>query len=206
MAEVTVLELRKRQRELLQRLADACHVCVMCDLGFGLAKRNGDERNPHVFSNLNPARIVVVGQNPGWNEVVLGEPFVGDAGANFDAEIAKHDVARTEFYISNAVKCFTPDNTRPTQKHLGRCEPFLRMELNILQPKLVVALGSVAFSQLCPDVEFAKSLKSIVKSAKYGVPVFALYHPSPLNFRDGSRRAAFEDQVRVLCGLVKALR
>ena len=78
------------------------------------------------------------------------------------------------------------------------------MEINLLKPKVIVALGAVAFSQLCPDAKFGESLKKLVMS-KYGVKVFPIYHPSPVNFRDSSRRTSFEDQIRVMCSLAKAI-
>jgi DNA polymerase len=195
----------ERKMIALKPLADLCHVCPMCELGFRPAKRGEEQHDPHVFSNLNPSKFVVVGQNPGWNEVVRGEPFVGDAGQAFDSEIAKHGLSRDDFYICNVVRCFTPYNTKPTHNNLQQCEPFLRMELGILKPQLIIALGSVAFEQLCPDKNFSDSLLKLTKS-KYNVPVFPIYHPSPLNLDEGGRRSAFAEQIRLMCGLVKAIK
>ena len=79
------------------------------------------------------------------------------------------------------------------------------MELGLLKPKLVVALGSVAFGQLCPDVYFSGAMKKITKSEKFDVPVFAVYHPSPMNFADITRKREFVEQIRVLCALAKRL-
>jgi DNA polymerase len=177
----------------------------MCELGLSGAERNGEVRDPHVFSNLNPTRAIVVGQNPGWNEVKEREPFVGDAGKTFNEEVAKHGLDRSWFYITNTVKCFTKGNQRPQARHMQRCEPFLRMEINLIKPKIVVALGAVAFDQLCPGLQFTPSLKKLTPSEKYGVKVFAIYHPSPLNFRDPARKGAFSDQVKILCGVLKAI-
>lgn len=197
---------RDRKLRMLRQLATTCTACSMCELGLKGAERNSTIRDPHVLSNKNPSPFVIVGQNPGWNELEKNEPFVGAAGNNFDTEIKKHGVSRDWFYICNTVRCYTEGNQRPTQRHMDRCEPFLRMEINLLRPKLIIALGAVAFTQLCPGVDFGPSLKKITKSEKFGVGIFAIYHPSPVNFRDGSRRAAFEDQIRVMCELVKVLR
>ena len=192
-----------RKLRMLRQLSRACTACSMCELGLTSAEKNNFRRDPHVLSNMKPHRFMVVGQNPGWDELEVGEPFVGAAGKNFDVEIAKHGMSRDEFYICNTVRCWTKGNTKPTQKNIDRCEPFLRMEINLLKPKLIVVLGGVAFSQLCPDAVFGESLKKLVNS-KYGVKVFPIYHPSPVNFRDGSRRVAFEEQIKVMCQLVKA--
>ena len=190
---------------MLRQLSLTCTACSMCELGLKGAERNDEVRDPHVFSNMNPSRFMVVGQNPGWNELKQQEPFVGAAGKNFDTEIQKHGLDRSYFYISNTVRCHTKDNQKPTQRHMDRCEPFLRMEIGLLKPKLVITLGAVAFAQLCPDSVYSKSLRTIVKSQKFGVPVLAVYHPSPMNFRGEHRKQAFEKQIQLLCALVKRL-
>jgi|2_EtaG_2_1085320.scaffolds.fasta_scaffold00215_29 DNA polymerase len=199
-------KLYDRKLRMLRQLDVACVACSMCELGLKEAVKNNTVRDPHVFSNLNPTRYMVVGQNPGWNELEKREPFVGAAGANFDKAIAPHGLSRNDFYICNTVRCFTISNTKPTDKHKKRCESFLQMEINLIKPRLVIALGAVAFSQLCPETEFKNGLKKITKSSVYNnAPVFAIYHPSPVNFRDGTRREAFASQIQVMCGLVKEL-
>ena len=197
---------RDRQMRMLRQMDSLCLTCSMCDLGLVPATKNGISRDPHVFSNLNPSPFMIVGQNPGWDETEQKQPFVGAAGKKFDKEITKHGLSRNDFYIGNSVRCFTAGNARPTAKHKERCEPFLQIELNILRPKLVITLGAVAFSQFCPQAIYAECLKKITKSEGYGVPVFAIYHPSPLNLSDSSREEAFDDQIKVLCQLIKALR
>lgn len=194
-----------RKLRMLRQLSRVCTTCSMCELGMQGAEKGDSIRDPHVFSNMRPHRFMVVGQNPGWNELAAGTPFVGAAGKNFDDEIIKHDMNRDDFYICNSVRCWTKGNERPTQRHIDRCEPFLQMEINLIKPKLIVTLGGIAFSQLCPDFTFSKSLKKLTDS-KYGVKVFPIYHPSPVNFRDGSRKTAFEDQIRIMCCLVKAIK
>ncbi len=195
-----------RKLRMLRQLSTACVACSMCELGLKEAIKGDIARDPHVFSNMNPTRYMVVGQNPGWNELEKREPFVGAAGGNFDKEISKHGLSRDDFYICNTVRCFTQGNSRPTDKHKKRCEPFLQIEINLIKPRLVIALGAVAFSQLCPEAEFSGGLKKITKSSLYNVPVFAIYHPSPINFRDGSRRELFASQIKVMCALVKELK
>jgi DNA polymerase len=196
----------ERKMRMLRELSNTCIACSMCELGLKGAEKADTVRDPHVLSNMNPSKFMVVGQNPGWNELEKQQPFVGAAGNNFDTEIEKHGVCRDWFYIGNTVRCYTKDNIKPTKRHMDRCEPFLRMEIGLLKPKLVITLGAVAFAQLCPDVEYGPSLKKITKSKKFGVPVFAIYHPSPINFRDGSRRVAFQEQIKVMCELIKAIK
>lgn len=202
---LSMMTLAERNQRMLENLGSACISCTMCELGMDTAKRGGIERDPHVFSNYNASKFFVVGQNPGWDELSKGEPFVGAAGKNFDSEIRKHGLTRSDFYICNTIRCFTTGNVKPTDEHRARCEPYLQMEINILRPQLIVALGAVAFGQLCPGASFGESLKKLVKS-KYGVPVFAIYHPSPLNFREAARREQFNEQIRVMCGVVSGLK
>lgn len=102
--------------------------------------------------------------------------------------------------------CFTKDNAKPSKDHVQKCKPFLLMEINLIKPLLVVSLGAVAFSALCPDLNYAENLGSIVESKEYNTKVMAIYHPSPLNMTDKGRKAAYEKQVAILCALVKKLR
>jgi len=185
--------------EMLTPLSEACRVCRMCALGWSKARKGSYEYDPHVFSNhdpaLGPSDFMVVGQNPGWNEVRLGQPFVGQAGANFDQELLQTMWRRHHFYITNAVKCYTPGNRPPDHENLRRCEPFLRMEIAIVKPTLVLALGAVAFGILCEDMVFAERIGKISNSSKFGIKVFATYHPSPLNLSDLSRRDRFKKDI-----------
>lgn len=197
----------ERKLRMLEPMYRTCMACSMCSLGRRLVDRDGlgVMRDPHVFSNQNPTRFLVFGQNPGFNEVIKGEPFVGDSGNNFDVHLVANGLSRLDFYISNVVKCLTDKNARPEQKHIERCRPFVDMEVNLLRPLLIVALGGVAFEQFCPGKVFADGLGTITMS-RYEVPVFAVYHPSPLNLEDAGRRVEFAKQMRLMCGLVKHMK
>lgn len=198
----------ERKLRMLRQLKMTCYACTMCELGHKYVLKPGEvaERDPHVFSNMNPKRIMVVGQNPGWNELREGTPFVGAAGANFDLELARRGLSREEFYITNANKCYTMGNAKPTDVQRRRCEPFLAMEINLIKPLLVVALGASAFEALCEGVSFAGGLGVITRSVRYDVPVFGVFHPSPRNLEDGGREREFRRQMGLLCGLVVGLR
>lgn len=194
---------QERQLRMLRQLNLTCQACSMCELGRQEAEKDMTARDPHVFSNMNPTRFVVVGQNPGWNELEKREPFVGAAGANFDEEVAKNGGSRSDFYITNTVKCWTKQNTRPLDRHVEACEPFLRMEAKLLKPKIIIALGAIAFQTLCPEYRFSDCLRKITPSI-YG-KVYAIYHPSPMNLNDPKRRSMFDRQIRLLCRMVAHL-
>lgn len=201
-----------RQLRMLYQVKLACTACSMCELGLNGASSDGKlYRDPHVFSTMTPSKFMVVGQNPGWNEVCQGEPFVGQAGKNFSDELKKHNLSRADFYISNAVKCYTSSNQRPELRNVERCRPFLEIEINVLRPCFIVALGAVAFNSLCGDKSFSDHLGKLVRADKfstggYTANVIPIYHPSPLNMADKDRKAGFEHQIKIVAGLVMALR
>ena len=195
-----MLQAATKRYEMLPSLKEACKTCRMCDLGWKLARGKLD---PHVFSNYTalstPHQFLICGQNPGFNEVNEGMPFVGAAGENFNKAIMLSGMWRRDnFYITNACKCFSDGNVPPTPKQLERCEPFLRMEIAIVKPRLVIAFGAVAFGVLCGNLDFTPSIGKIVNSEKFGVKVYLTYHPSPLNLSDPARRKQFEKDIRIL--------
>jgi DNA polymerase len=194
-----------RCKRFILPLSTANSACTMCELGRKEACKNDELRDPHVFSNRNPKRFMVVGQNPGWNEVCQGTPFIGAAGGEFDTALAKFGGSRDDFYITNIVKCFTKDNAKPSRESQEACSPWLQMEINIINPILVVTLGAVSFNYMCPSAKYSDSLRQITKSERYGVKVFAMYHPSPLNLNSGGKRGDFEAQVKVLCALIRKM-
>ena len=194
-----------RKLRMLRQLSLCCSACTCCELGRREIIRDGIARDPHVLSSMNPTRIVVCGQNPGLNEIIEGVPFVGASGKNFDKEIAKHGLDRSQFYITNTIRCFTDDNAKPNYLQTKRCKPFLMIEMALIKPLLVVTLGGSAFDILCPGAGYQQSLGKITKSEEFEVKVFAVYHPSPLNLTDKSRRADFEHQIAILAKLVKHL-
>ena len=130
-------------------------------------------------------------------------PFVGQAGENFNREIAKHGIDRSEFYITNMAKCLSDDNARPSAETIDRCAPFLQMEMTIIAPKFIISLGAVPFGYLCPNAIYSKALGKMTYSEVVGKQVFAIYHPSPLNLNVESRKKAFSKQIEMLCKMIK---
>jgi len=190
---------------MLRSLRDTCKDCVMCSLGRDFKVVQGTRINPHVFSSMNFSKFMVVGQNPGFNECVQDEPFVGQAGKNFNDEIAKHGLNRKDFYITNIVKCHTDNNDAPKTESIERCTAFLAMELNILMPKFIITLGASSFSYFCPEALYGKALGKMTYSAIADRKIFAIFHPSPLNLAVKERKAAYQKQIALLCKLIKAI-
>lgn len=199
-------QLTEEQNKLLKSLRPlqaACKECRMCRLGRMTHEHNGKPLpEPHVFSNMNPTKFMVVGQNPGFNECMKDEPFIGEAGELFNDTINKNGLQREMFYITNIVKCHTPANRAPESDETAACSHFLAQEILTIRPKFVITLGAVAFEALCPKLTYNASLGKLVKSEKFGVSVYPIYHPSPRNMIDPGRKAKFEEDIKVLCELI----
>lgn len=196
----------ERVKRMLLSMHGTVINCTMCPLGRQKCDEKHTVFDPHVFSTMNPSKWMVVGQNPGFNECMEHVPFVGDAGKFFDQNLILNGFKRSDFYITNTCKCYTVGNAKPAFEHVTSCEPILRMELNLLKPHLIITLGAVSFDVFCPDKRMSDHLGKVVKSDKFGVKVFPIYHPSPRNINLSDRREKFIRDMRMLCRLVKAYR
>ena len=158
----------------------------------------------NVFSNVNISKVMVVGQNPGADEVGLGEPFVGASGKVFDDALSRlTGVGRSEIYITNTVKCYTKGNRKPTQGEVDNCRDFLDLEMKLVKPKVAVALGSFAFKALTGMSGIMKHCGEVVVSPRYMVPVVAMLHPSPYNTNNPERLVMFEAAMLKLAEVLK---
>lgn len=196
---------------MLAELKNLCKSCTLCPLGRSQHTANNKTFDPHVFSNMVKSKYVVIGQNPGFNECLEDEPFVGQAGMTFNREIGKHGLEREMFYITNIVHCHTDKNRAPYKSEVAACSQLVKMELMHLKPRLVITLGKFAFQALCPDETYSTSL-GIVKKSKMiasGVGtgkilnVFPVYHPSGMNLSMKKRKDKFESDIALLCRLIK---
>lgn len=190
---------------ILEHIKAACGVCNMCGLGNLRPEIGGERRDPHVFSSMTPSKFMVIGQNPGANEVLQGEPFVGASGSNFNKAIERHGLSRSDFYVTNCVKCLTSGNRSPNEEERNACEPLLRMEIGILKPMLLITLGKPAFETVCPGESYSDRRGTLTVS-KFGIETWAMLHPSPLNLSNADRRAEFEKDAEMLCKVVVELR
>jgi uracil-DNA glycosylase family 4 len=155
------------------QLRQAVCSCIACPLH---AKRTntvfgvGDER----------ARWLFVGEGPGADEDAKGEPFVGQAGRLLDNMLAAIDLERgDDVFIANVVKCRPPGNRNPEPGEMRSCEPFLTRQIELIQPKLIVALGKVSASHLLQTDASIASLRGRVHDYR-GTPLIVTYHPAYL--------------------------
>jgi DNA polymerase len=163
-------------------------------------------RTQVVFGVGNPeAELMFVGEAPGADEDLQGEPFVGKAGQLLTRIIETMGFQRSEVYIANVLKC-RPDmpagqsgNRRPTPSEMQTCLPYLRQQIDIIQPRVRVALGAVAMEGLIGAVEPIRNLRGRWHTFQ-GTPLMATYHPAYLlrNQSLAEKRKVWEDMLMVL--------
>ena len=173
--------------EILRRQAHALQNCRQCKLCEG--------RTNVVFGSGNPtAEFVVIGEGPGADEDAQGLPFVGRAGQLLTKMLAAIDFSRDDVYITNAVLCRPPGNRNPEADELAACAPFLADKLAVIQPKVILSLGSVATQSLLRTKEAIGKLRGRVHP--YGeVVLVPTFHPAFLLRNPGPeyKRMAWED-------------
>lgn len=167
-------------------LQNACSSCTRCGLC--------ETRTNVVFGvGSRKARILFVGEGPGEQEDLKGEPFVGPAGQLLDDMLSIIDLDRNKnCYIANIVKCRPPRNRDPMDTEQEACIDFLRNQIALLQPKIIVCLGRIAATKLIrEDYRITREHGQWVE--KNGIWMTAIYHPSAL-LRDVSKRPeTFDD-------------
>ncbi len=138
------------------------------------------------------ADLVFVGEAPGRDEDLQGEPFVGRAGQLLDKILRAIQLSRKDVYICNVLKCRPPENRTPTTDEINTCIPFLEKQLELIQPKLIVALGLTAVHSLLNINSPLKKLRSQLWSWK-GYDLVVTYHPAALLRNARLKPAAWED-------------
>lgn len=163
----------------MQALKEQCLQCRACPLA---------QTRHHVVFGVGPvpSPIVFVGEGPGQQEDLQGEPFVGAAGQLLDEMLSIIDLGRHNCYIANIVKCRPPQNRDPLPQEQDACIGYLDAQLRILQPKMIVCLGRIAAMRLIhPEYRITREHGQWVQ--KDGTFYTAIYHPSAL-LRDASKR------------------
>ena len=153
----------------------------------------GEIRNNFVFGVGNPqADIVFVGEAPGEKEDQLGIPFVGRAGKLLDKILLAINVSRDDIYICNVIKCRPPNNRDPLPEEVEKCEPYLVHQLQIIKPKLIVALGRVSACTILKTKEPLKDLRN--KIFKYaGIDLLVTYHPAAILRNPNFKKPTWDD-------------
>ena len=171
----------------LEETCLACRKCGLCET-----------RRHVVFGVGNPrAKVMFVGEGPGENEDLQGEPFVGRGGQLLDKMLAAVDLDRnTNVYITNIVKCRPPQNRDPLPQEQEACIGYLRNQFALLRPKILVCLGRIAGHKLIkPDLKITK--EHGIFFDKGGTLMMATLHPAALLRNPAQKPAAFEDYLKL---------
>jgi DNA polymerase len=189
----------------LRELIGDCKRCRLCE-----------ERNNLVFGVGNPqAELMFVGEGPGRDEDLKGEPFVGRAGKLLDKIIAAMKLSREVVYIANVVKCRPPENRNPAPDEIETCEPFLLRQIEIIRPRVIVCLGTFAAQTLLQTdtrigelrAKFHAWPSARVKAQfatelpEGSIQVMPTYHPAFLLRNPNMKRPLWEDMQQVVARL-----
>ena len=172
--------------ETLRGTCESCTRCGLCET-----------RNRVVFG-VGPqwADVMFVGEGPGEQEDRKGEPFVGPAGQLLDDMLAIIDLNRENSYIANIVKCRPPQNRDPLETEQDACIVYLRNQVALIRPKIIVCLGRIAAKRLI-DPEYRITRQHGTWVNRGGIWMTAMYHPSAL-LRDVSKRPeTFDDLISI---------
>ena len=173
--------IKKECLEIVREKCENCHDCIL-----------GNTRNNVVFSDGNPetARIVLIGEAPGETEDETGTPFVGRAGKLLNDFLAEAGISRQDdLYIINTVKCRPPENRNPLPDEKSACWEYLKAQIDIIKPKIILLCGNVAVQLILGEVGGITKIRGkwfqggeIV----YGAKLMPIFHPSYL-LRNDSR-------------------
>jgi len=154
-------------------------------------------RKHMVFGDGNPrARLVVVGEGPGYEEDLQGLPFVGPAGQLLTKILAAIHLRRDEVYICNIIKCRPPGNRNPEPDEIGACIPFLRRQIRAIRPKVICALGTFAAQTLLKTNTPISQLRGNFHTYE-NISLLPTYHPAFLLRNPAKKRDVWEDIQKV---------
>lgn len=164
----------------------SCRACGLADTRTNVVFGVGDPR----------AEVLLVGEAPGANEDRQGEPFVGAAGKLLDDMLAMIGLRRQQIYITNSVKCRPPQNRDPLNTERDACSGYLRRQLELMQPKILVCLGRISAAEIIkPDFRITQEHGQFFE--KDGMQMMALYHPAALLRDPGKKPETFQDLKRL---------
>lgn len=169
----------------LNKLKEIVQKCNRCPLS--------KTRTNVVFGEGSIENIIMfIGEGPGYHEDRLGKPFVGKAGELFDKMLAAIDLSRKDVYIANIVKCRPPNNRNPLELESETCIEYLRWQVKIVDPDIIVCLGAVAAKNIIQkDFKITNKRGAWYKRGKYNI--MATYHPAAILRDSNKKKDAWED-------------
>jgi uracil-DNA glycosylase family 4 len=168
----------------LKKIADAVSTCKRCALFHSRAKGVPGE-------GPSDAKIMFIGEGPGFHENMQGRPFVGAAGEFLVELLAGIGMDREQVFITNVVKCRPPGNRDPHPEELQACAPFLERQLQIINPKVIVTLGRFSMTRFIPNAKISEIHGQPIRVK--GMLVVPFYHPAAALHRPSLRSVVEED-------------
>ena len=180
-----------------EELRQQCMSCRACSLA--------ETRTNVVFGVGTPeAEVLFIGEAPGANEDAQGEPFVGRAGKLLDDMLAMIGLDRSRIYITNSVKCRPPQNRDPLNTEKEACRGYLRRQVELMRPKIIVCLGRISAMEIIKE-DFKITQEHCQFFERGGIQMMALYHPAALLRDPRKKPETFEDlkklqqKIREIC-------
>jgi DNA polymerase len=173
-----------------ERLEQSVASCTKCELH--------QSRTQTVFGvGDRHANLLIIGEAPGRDEDLRGEPFVGRAGQLLNAMLLAIGFEREQVYIANILKCRPPNNRDPRVEEAVACSPYLQAQIELIQPKVILALGRIAAHNLLNTDEKVGALRGRQHSYA-GVPLIVSYHPAYLLRSPAEKRKSWQDLKAVM--------
>ncbi len=191
------------RRDALEAIAAEVRVCTNCRLHATRTRAVPGEGDPET-------EVVFVGEGPGFNEDRQGRPFIGRAGDLLVKMLATIGWRREDVFITNVVKCRPPDNRDPQPDEIAACAPFLRRQLEVLDPAVVVTLGRFSMATFMPGARISSAHGTVrpvdPATGAAGAMVFAMYHPAAALRTPAIERESYADMAAVPAALLDARR
>lgn len=166
----------------LQHEVSICRACTLCETRtqtvFGVGNKHAD--------------WLLIGEAPGQNEDLQGEPFVGRAGQLLNEMLRAIGLQREQVYIANMLKCRPPNNRDPQAEEVAACNGFLKQQIQLIQPKIILAVGRIAAQNLLQTQQSLSRLRGI-RHQLDGTPMVVVHHPSYLLRSPTEKAKAWED-------------
>lgn len=172
---------------IFEELSKECSNCSKCDLAKG--------RTNVVFGRGNEnAELLFIGEGPGEQEDLKGQPFVGPAGKLLDLLFRAQDISPEDYYIANIVKCRPPNNRVPTDEEANECMPYLRKQVSLIKPRIIVCLGATAMKYIIDrDTKISQIRGQWIE--RKGYSIMPTLHPAAL-LRDNSKKPLMWDDIK----------
>ncbi|MCD4813710.1 uracil-DNA glycosylase [bacterium] len=184
-----ILQPAAKEQDGFQKLYAQVKNCKQCELA-------GSRRNV-VFGEGDPsAQLVFVGEAPGLDEDKSGRPFMGEEGNLLTKIIESIGLKREEVYLCNVLKCRPPGNRNPSSVEIEACQSFLKIQLDLIKPKVICALGAFAGQVLLQTKEPIGTLRGKIYTYQ-GIPVVPTYHPAALLYRPQNKKYVWQDMKHI---------